>query len=92
MKHRYDSGRGVPIGDVFGDELKMKRGAGRSPSNANAATLKAAFTFNPELNSRIDELGEYRRGHKKLTPLGVVSGCRLRRDRFCERRALLLEF
>jgi len=24
MKHRYDLRLGVPIGDVFGDELKMK--------------------------------------------------------------------
>jgi hypothetical protein len=26
MKHRYDFSLGVPIGDVFGDELKMKDG------------------------------------------------------------------
>jgi len=46
----------------------------------------------PELNSRVDELGEYDMGHKKLTPLGVVSGCRLRRDGFSERLALFLQF
>ena len=26
LEHHYDSGLGVPIGKVFGDELKMKNG------------------------------------------------------------------
>ena len=29
MKLRYDLGLGVPIGDVFGDELKVKDGGGQ---------------------------------------------------------------
>jgi len=73
----YDLGLCVPIGDVY--EVVSLRWSFHAP-------------FNPELNSRVDELGEYRGGHKKLTPLGVVSGCRLRRDRFCERLTLLFEF
>ena len=72
-------------------------GAARPEANLSenpVVSLRWLFQVpvNPELNSRIDELGEYRRGHEKLTPLGVVSGCRIRRDRFCERLALLLEF
>jgi len=47
--------------------------------------------FNTELNTRVDKLREYRRGHKKLAPLGVVSSCWTRRDGFRERLALLFE-
>ena len=44
VKDRDDLGIGVPVGGVLRDEVKWKSEAGKSPSNAKAATLKATFS------------------------------------------------
>jgi hypothetical protein len=45
MKHHYDLGLGLglAIGDVLGDELKMKDGRRQVAFKRQAATLKATF-------------------------------------------------